>query len=96
MRVPKKLVICGQDFKVAYKKKLFVGKTECWGICDQEKHIIYLRYGMENTRKMEILLHECIHAVENIHNIRISEKGVKELGVSLTALIRNNKLNFLC
>lgn len=96
MKVPKKLVICGQDFKVVYKKKLFINNTECWGICDAEKHTIYLRYGMESTRKMEILLHECIHAIESIHNIRISEQGVKNLGVALVGLIRNNNLNFLC
>lgn len=95
MRIPKTLNICGHDYKIVWKDGLFEGNTECWGVCDSEKNIIYLRKGMNNSQQQEILLHECIHAIQAINNQRASEQSVKVLALALLALIKNNKLNFL-
>lgn len=91
--MPKVLRIAGHDVKVQYKTGLNVDGTECWGIYDDNKHVIYLKRGMERTRKLEILLHEAIHAIDHIHVLGLSEKAVKILGVEILALIRNNKMN---
>lgn len=95
MRLPKVLNICGHEYKIVYKKRLFYNGIECWGLCDDSKHVIYLARGMAKTRKMEIILHECIHAIQGINNIHLSEQAVKQLGIGILGLIRNNKLNFL-
>ena len=95
LRLPKVLNICGHTIKIIYKKKLFHNGSECWGLYDTEKEIIYLKMGMTRSQKSEIVLHEAIHAIEHINNINISEQGVKNLSIGLLGLIKNNKVNFL-
>lgn len=93
MRLPEKITIAGQDIKIIYRKKILVDGSECWGYYDDEKNTICLRMGMDKTRKMEIFLHEAIHAIESIHRLDMTEKAVKILGIEILALIRNNKIN---
>lgn len=92
MSVPKKLTIAGHQVTVKHKKGLVLNNQQCWGVYDDEKHEIYLRTGMDKTRKSEILLHECIHAIDHIHVLGLSEKAVKILGVEILALLKNNKI----
>ena len=95
MKLPRTLSICGHSIKIKYRKKLFFNGSECWGVYDNNKAEIILRYGMSDTQKMEIILHEAIHAISDIHLLNLSEKAVKILGIEILGLLRNNKLNFL-
>lgn len=95
MRIPKKLIICGHEYKVIVKEQLVEGKDNCWGVCDAENNIIYLQKGMNKSQLQEIILHESIHAIQAINNERTSEKSVKTLALALLALIKTNRLNFL-
>jgi kynurenine formamidase len=92
MSVPRKLTIAGHTIKITHKKGLVVGSTEAWGAYEDSSHTIYLRTGMDKTRKAEILLHECIHAIDHIHVLGLSEKAVKILGIEILALLKNNKI----
>lgn len=92
MRLPKKITIAGHEIKVGYKKGLVVDGKEAWGVYDDGKHEIYLRIGMDKTRKKEIFIHECIHAIDHIHLLGLSEKAVKILAIELLALTKNNKV----
>jgi len=95
MRVPKKVIISGHTFEIIYKKKLFCNNVDCWGMCDYKNHKIYLVRGLKPTHKMEIFLHECIHAIEDIHLIKLPEVAVKNMAIGILGLIRNNKIDFL-
>lgn len=95
MRLPKVVSICGHDIKIVYKKKLFVDGQACWGVYEDSKHTIYLVQGMDKTRKLEIFLHEALHAIEHIYMLSLSEKIVKVLAIEILALVRNNKINLL-
>ena len=95
MKLPKILNICGHQFKIVYKKGLVHNQAPCWGMCDTEKQIIYLVYGMSPTKKMEIFLHECLHAIETIYNLNLSEIAVKQLSLGILSAIRDNKIDLL-
>ncbi len=95
MRLPKVLTIAGHQVKIRYAKTLRVDGVDCWGCYDDEKHEIVLKTGMESTRKMEIVLHEAIHAISDIHVLSLTEKATKILGIELLGLIRNNRLQLL-
>lgn len=95
MRIPSQISLCGHTVKVKFKKSIIVNGQECWGCYDDSTSTIYLKMKMDRTRKMEIFLHEAIHAIEHIHVLQLSEKSVKILGLEILALIRNNKINFL-
>lgn len=95
MRVPKKVHICGHEYAIVYKNSLSLDGREAWGMMDPNKNIIYLRKSMPTTRKMEILLHEMIHAIEDIYNLNLSEIAVKQLALGVLSAIRDNKLDLL-
>ena len=95
MKLPKQLIIAGHKIPIRYRKRIVENGVKCWGLYDPNRQIIYLAYGMPDTQKMEIVLHEIIHAIEHIHVLPTSEKTVKTLGIEILAVIRNNKLNFL-
>lgn len=96
MKVPKILKICGHDIEVETSKgDLTLEGGEIWGYYDDDKHLIKIAPNMVSTRKMEVVLHEVIHAISAIHCLGLTEKQVKILGVEILAVIRNNKLNFL-
>ena len=94
MSLPKTLTIAGHVVTIKYKKGLMLENHECWGIYDSDKSIIWLRLGMDKTRKQEILLHEILHAISDIHLLNLSEKQVKILGIEVLAAIKNNRLKF--
>ncbi len=92
LRLPKQIVIAGHIIKIKYARGLVNGETDCWGLYNDATHTIYLKKGMDQSRKAEIFLHECIHAIEHVHVLNVGEKAVKLLGVEIMALLRNNKI----
>lgn len=92
MRLPKQVVIAGHNIQIKYGRGLKLNGKECWGIYNDSKKTIFLRSGMDKSRKAEIFLHECIHAIDDIHVLNLTEKAVKILGVEISGLIRNNKI----
>lgn len=94
MKYPKKIKICGHVFDIKYKKGLLLNGKECWGIYDEGTNTIWLVKGMTPTRKMEILLHESIHAIESIQGLNLPESTVKQLGLGILSLIRDNNFDF--
>jgi hypothetical protein len=95
MRIPKQITVAGHSITVRFVKNLTDGDGEYWGCYDDEKGEIVLKSGMEESRLAEIFLHECIHAIECIHNLNLNEKAVKILGIEILALLKNNKVNLI-
>jgi hypothetical protein len=95
MKIPKKLSICGHQYIIKYSSELTYEGKEVWGLIDGAKNIIYLKKGMPPTRKMEILLHEVIHAIEEIYVLNLSEIAVKQLALGILSAVRDNKLDLL-
>ena len=93
MGLPRKLIIAGHTITVLYKKKIMLDGKDVWAYYDDERHRIYMTMGMERSRKMEVFLHECIHAISFIHGLNMTEKAVDHLGIELLALVRNNKID---
>lgn len=90
MRIPKKVLICGQDFEVVRQKDLVD-----MGICMVEECTIKLRKGLNKEKRKEVFLHECLHAIDENTNMELGEDKVNTLGIHILALIKNNKLDFL-
>ena len=95
MRLPKnQVVIAGHTIPILYKEVLKFDGADSWGYYDDNKHTIYLKKGMDKNHRAEVLLHECIHAIEFIHNFGLTEKAVNLLGIEILALIRNNNIDW--
>jgi hypothetical protein len=93
MRLPKKVIIAGHEITVRYARGLVDGENDCWGLYKDSNHTIYIKSGMDSSRKQEIFLHEIIHAIDHIHVLNLSEKAVKILGIEILGLFKNNRFS---
>lgn len=97
MRIPRTVKLGNHEFKVIYKKTIrHPGKNgeECYGLCDYDSHVIYLQRGMHPSKKSEVFFHECLHAIDELFDLRLGEKKVNLLAVTVMAWIKNNRIDF--
>ena len=93
MKLPRKeVIIAGHTIKIVYRREMKLDSAPIWGLYDDNKHVISLATGMDESRKIETFLHECIHAIDHIHSLNLTEKAVNLLGIELLALIKNNNI----
>ncbi len=87
--IPRKVRIKGHMFTVKQvpKSKMPSG---CQGWVDSDQNLILLYQRLPASRKVEIVLHECIHAMLAGHDIVQEEQVCTALGEYLTEFIRDN------
>ena len=95
MKIPSKIKVGAYTYEVQYKKLIKDRGIEHWGTCNREKHIIELLENMPADRKAEILLHECLHAIEESYDILLGERKINLLALALVALIKDNNLRII-
>lgn len=93
MKIPKKVIICGQTFDVVYMKELSEDGQKLLGKIDTSDNKIYLKNGMAKDREAEVFLHECIHGLDENLDIGLGEKRVGILGVTIYSFLKTN--NFI-
>ena len=94
MKVPKKIRICGQDFKVIQEKDLQRNDEKLLGLCIVDECTIYLKKNLSREKKAEVFFHECIHAIDENLCLKIGESRVNHLCLHILGLIVNNGLDF--
>ena len=98
MRIPRRVRICGQVFDVKMQDEILVGngkrKEKLLGLCDTQNTRILLKKGMSSEKKKEVLLHECIHAIEVNLDLGLSEQKVNLLGVEMLSFLKDSRLDF--
>jgi hypothetical protein len=73
MRIPRRMLIKGEVWKVCYRKNLKLDGEDCTGLCDAEKRIIYLKKHTKDYDLSDIFFHEYLHAV--MHELHIDMNG---------------------
>ena len=96
MKIPDKLKVAGQSFKVFYDDK-YLNKRDLLGQCDfiSQKIRICKNYKNKQRRsKTDIertLCHEIVHAIDGVYNhYSLSEKEVDRLSVGLHQVLKDN------
>jgi len=94
MKIPKSVKIGAYTYKVKTVKVLTHNGNDLTGLCDNDKCVISILDGMTKVDEKIVLIHECLHAIENAYGIQIGEKRVGKLDHALTALLTDNDLEF--
>ena len=47
---------------------------------------------MSPERKREVFMHECLHMIEHVYRIKISEENISCIATALNQLLVNNKV----
>ena len=92
MKIPKKLKIGAHLFriKLVESKKIDGGEDEIMGYCDKVNCEIRIANNLTQTQLEETLLHEVIHAINDV----MSHELIEGLAHSLHQVIKDNKLCF--
>lgn len=57
MKLPRSVRIMGRDYKVRRKR------MKCFGLCDFDAGIIWIKGGLADEPSSQTLLHEIVHAI---------------------------------
>lgn len=87
--IPRKVRIKGHMFRVKQVPKS-VMPSKCVGWMEADRNLILMYKSLPASRKVEVLLHECIHAMLSQHEIVQEEKVCTLLGEYFTEFIRDN------
>ena len=100
MKKPRVIKIGCHKYKVRYCKEVYIkneagNKEELLGYCDIDNFTILIKSGICESMLKEVLIHECIHAIDQVYGLGLSEKAVNMLGIEVVKLIMGNKLDLL-
>lgn len=87
--IPRKVRIRGHIFTMKQVPKSGL-PANCQGYVEPDKNSIRIYQRLPASRKVEVILHECIHAMLSGHSIVQEEQVCEVLGEHLTEFIRDN------
>ena len=65
-------------------------QDNCLGYVLHTKNIIYVLDTLAPSAQEAVLIHEAIHALDNQHDLDLSESDVRTLGVAIPAFLKAN------
>lgn len=84
-----------KEYRVAFEKNLHDGNAELYGEMDSKLEIITLDEDLSEDQKNATLLHEIIHALDDVMAIDLKEEQVIKLANGLYMLAKQNDLLIL-
>ena len=90
MKIPERVKVLYKNYQVKQVENLHNGANDLYGQIDYNSETISLRSDSSEEQKRATLVHEMVHALDEIFIIGLKEKQVEKLGNALYALIRDN------
>lgn len=92
MKIPDKVKIGFKDYTVnRIDGPVISDNCVCYGDVTYDTGIIRLQdTGLSEDMKQCVFIHECIHAIDDMLKINLSEEQVKELSKGLYSLVKDN------
>lgn len=94
------MTLCGEvkvgykHYKVKEEQKLHESEAELQGQIRYLEQEIALREDITEESKEATLMHECLHALDEMYGIELSEEQVERLGNALYMFIEDNPQMF--
>lgn len=85
---PTRIDILGKKFRI--KKMSPNQETDCDGMMELSKQIVWYREKESLSYNQDTVLHEIIHAADETLNLGMEEQQVHQLATSLMAIIKHN------
>ena len=90
MNIPEKIRVLHQTYQISEVDNLHDGADDLYGQVRYLEERILLNSGASGEAKKAALMHETIHAIDEMFQIGLEEKQVEQLGVGIYNLIRDN------
>lgn len=85
MKIPNRFKLRKTWIEVTYQEGFVCGKH--YGTYDPNTHVITIASELEGHKKLECFLHEAIHAISDIYELKITERQTEGLDGPLTRLV---------
>ena len=96
MKLPKKLYICGIKFEIVEKPVICKGDAGITrGIVNFQNDTIEIDSELNEDRKIQVLIHECLHAILDLSgnkDVCEDEKAVQSIATAVYCTLKENKL----
>lgn len=86
---PETVRILGKTFRLQYVAAEPLAADEM-GECDPDAQLISIREAQSLQSEQDTVLHECIHALENLLSLKLKHDDVVRLTTGMHALLRDN------
>lgn len=90
MRIQEKVKILYKDYLVTEQKNLHDESSDLLGQINYLSQTILLNADAKEEQKKATLMHEIIHALDEMYSIELKEKQVEKLGNALYMLQKDN------
>lgn len=94
MKPASKVKIGVHTYQIVHKPRIFHDGREVDGLCDYDNGKIYISEVTKGSRRIETLIHECLHAIEDSYKINLGEARVNALAPAILALLTDNRRVF--
>ena len=95
MNIPEKIRVLHQTYQISEVDNLHDGTDDLYGQVRYLEERILLNSGASDEAEKAALMHETIHAIDEMFQIGLEEKQVEQLGVGIYNLIRDNPEMFI-
>ena len=89
MKRPAKVKVLGKVYAIQYTEGAPLADDDD-GECDPSNQTITVRTGQSLECEQDTVLHEVIHAIENLQGLKLKHSDVVRLTTAIHALIRDN------
>lgn len=90
MRIPEKVKVLYKEYRISEQVNLHDEKGELFGQIQYLPQEIVLNADAEEEQKKATLVHEIVHALDEMYGIGLKEKQVEKLGTALYMLQKDN------
>lgn len=90
MNIPEKIKVLYKEYTVEETANLHDNGGDLYGQIHYLPEKIFLNVDASEEQKKSTLLHELIHALDEMYDIRLKEKQVKKLGNAFYMLQKDN------
>lgn len=95
MNIPEKIRVLYRTYQISEVDNLHDGGDDLYGQVQYLEERILLNSAASDETKKAALIHEAVHAVDEMFGIGLKEKQVEQLGVGIYNLIRDNPEMFI-
>ena len=90
IRIPKEMTIAYKEYAVTMDRNVHDGEAELYGCMDSKTETIVIDQDLSHEQKCATLIHECIHAMDDVFAIGLEESQVVKLGSAIYMMLRDN------
>ncbi len=91
MRIPAEVKILFKNYKVVDELNIHDEKNDLYGQIDYLNQVIKLNPKAGGEQRKATFLHECVHGLDEMFSIGLTEEQVEKLGTALYTFIKSNE-----